>query len=71
MSDTQETRKIAPRTPPRARRSTAALVAQYIHELSERHAPAEESAKGEDGGGARIGREPATCGPPASALSRA
>jgi hypothetical protein len=33
--------------PARARRQTAGLVAQYIHELSERHADARQAAPAE------------------------
>lgn len=45
MNDARETPEIAPPAPLRAERSAAALVAQYIHELSARHARGEESAK--------------------------
>ncbi len=45
MNDVEKAREASPPTPLRAERSTAALVAQYIHELAERHAPARESAE--------------------------
>ena len=37
MNDAQKTQGVASPTPPRAERSAAALVGQYIHELSGRH----------------------------------
>ncbi len=42
MNDPRDTPEIHPPTPLRAERSAAALVAQYIHELSARHARGEE-----------------------------
>ena len=46
MNDARETREIDPPAPLRAERSAAPLVAQYIHELSARHARREESRNG-------------------------
>ena len=43
MNDVEKAREASPPAPLRAERSAAALVAQYIHELAERHAPARES----------------------------
>ncbi len=45
MNDVEKPREASPRTPLRAERSDAALVAQYIHELAGRHAPARERAE--------------------------
>ncbi len=42
MSDAPETQEIDAPAAPRVERSAAALVAQYIHELSARHGRAEE-----------------------------
>ena len=44
MTDARKTRQIDPPRPLRDERSAAALVAQYVHELSARHARGEESA---------------------------
>ena len=45
MNDARETPKIDTPEPIRAERRAAALVAQYIHELSTRHTRGEESPK--------------------------
>ena len=49
MNDARATTEIDPPTPLRAERSAAALVAQYIHELSPRHARGYESVEGAEG----------------------
>ncbi len=43
MNDARRTRQTDPPAAPRVERSAAALVAEYIHELSERHANGDES----------------------------
>ena len=48
MNEAQKIRKAPAPAPLRAERSAAALVAQYIHELSARHAPADERPEGSD-----------------------
>ena len=46
MNDVRKIREAAPPAPLRVERSAAALVAQYIHELSARH-PAQDSTQPE------------------------
>lgn len=48
MNDARKS-KVPPPAPPRAERNAQALVAQYIHELSGRHAAARTMARELDG----------------------
>jgi len=41
----------------RAQRGAAAAVAQYVHEISDRHAGAHRGAEGEAPGGLRLGAD--------------
>lgn len=59
MNDARKAREVAPPTPPRAERRAAALVAQYIHELSGRHASDHVARRGDRNavsGSTRLGR---------------
>lgn len=53
MNGTGKVREPTEPTPLRVERSAAALVAQYIHELSERHTAAEARSEGGDRHGDR------------------
>lgn len=48
MEEVRERRESAQRAPLRTERSAAALVAQYIHELSARHSGSRERRREED-----------------------